>query len=198
MAGRTKAAATKSIEATLFSDSQWTIHVGVLKPGPGRPSSTERLFVVLGEKLPYESLRSVKAHLKEKELLRDGVYVAHDSMGCARYIGRGNIFGRLEARRKAQVLELKYFSFYVVRDKKHEREIETLLIRAAGPLLEFNTRKKTVTISAGNILDYEAGTKFVERHYKKGKKRSSKKPISDTSRGISGLGARSSLRSSPG
>jgi hypothetical protein len=29
-------------------------------------------------------------------------------------------------------LEVKYFSFYVVTEKKHEREIETLLIHAAG------------------------------------------------------------------
>ncbi len=100
----------------------------------------------------------------------DGIYVAHDSMGYARYVGRGNIFTRLKARQKAQVLELIYFSFYVVHDKKHEREIETLLIRAAGPLLAFNTRKKQVTILPGNIRDYEPGTHFYERQYKKGKK----------------------------
>ncbi|MGC2745261.1 MAG: hypothetical protein WA672_18995, partial [Candidatus Angelobacter sp.] len=103
-----------------------------------------------------------------------GVYVAHDSMGYARYIGRGSIFQRLTARKATQMLELKYFSFYVVKEKKHEREIETLLIRAAGPLLQFNTKKKRLTISAGNIRDYEAGTLFFERHYKKGKKRNAK------------------------
>ena len=127
-----------------------------------------RLFVVLGEKLPFECLKAVSKHLKQNHVSRQGVYVAHDSMGYARYVGRGNIFGRLESRRKAQILELKYFSFYVVKEKKHEREIETLLIRAAGPLLEFNTQKKTVTISAGNIRDYEAGTQFFERQYLKG------------------------------
>ena len=67
-------------------------------------------------------------------------------------------------------MELKYFSFYVVEERKHEGEIETLLIRAAGPLLQFNTKKKRVTISAGSLLDYEAGTLFFERRYKKGKK----------------------------
>jgi hypothetical protein len=41
-------------------------------------------------------------------------------MGCPRYIGRGRIFSRLVARQKAQVLELKYFSFCVVEEKKHE------------------------------------------------------------------------------
>jgi hypothetical protein len=168
--GKSKASATKTIEVKrIYSNHQWTIHYGKLAPGPGRPQLTERLFSVLGEKLPFECLNAVRDHLRDSGLTRQGVYVAHDSMGCARYIGRGNIFARLEARLKAQVLELKYFSFYVVKDKKHEREIETLLIRAAGPLLEFNTKKKTVTISTGNIRDYEAGTHFFERQYKKGK-----------------------------
>ena len=74
-----------------------------------------------------------------------------------------------KSRRDAQELELVYFSFYVVLHKKHEREIETLLIRAAGPLLQFNTRKKRVSIMPGNIKDYEAGTFFYERQYKKGR-----------------------------
>ena len=43
------------------------------------------------------------------------------------------------------------------------------MIRAAGPLLEFNDRKKRVGIQPGSICDYEAGTLFYERHYKKGK-----------------------------
>ncbi|MGA8921725.1 MAG: hypothetical protein WB682_01155 [Candidatus Dormiibacterota bacterium] len=65
---------------------------------------------------------------------------------------------------------MKYFSFYVVEEKKHEREIETLLIHAAGPLLQFNTKKKRVTISAGAIQDFEGGTHFFERRYKRGQK----------------------------
>jgi hypothetical protein len=67
-------------------------------------------------------------------------------------------------------LELKYFSFYIVENRGHEREIETLLIHSAGPLLQFNTNKKRLTISPGNIRDYEAGTPFFDRHYKKGKR----------------------------
>ena len=90
-------------------------------------------------------------------------------MTYARYIGRGNIFQRLAVHKDA--LELKYFSFYVVEDKKHEREIETLIIRAAGPLLQFNTKKKRLSISVGSIKDYEAGTLFFERRYKRGAKR---------------------------
>ena len=90
-------------------------------------------------------------------------------MGCVRYVGRGNVINRLKTRKREYPLELKYFSFYIVADKKHEREIETLLIRAAGPLLTFNEKKKRVDIEAGNIRDYEAGTEYYERQYKKGK-----------------------------
>jgi hypothetical protein len=125
---------------------------------------------VIGEKLPFGAIDEVDNHMRNQQIPREGVYVAHDSMGCARYIGRGKIFPRLRACREKHKLEIMYFSFYVVEAKKHEREIETLLIHAAGFLLEFNTKKKRTTISAGSILDYEAGTKFFERRYKKGKK----------------------------
>jgi hypothetical protein len=157
--------------ARVWQSEQWTVCFGKLNPGPGHPGSVQSLFRIVGEKLPFDSLRSVNQHLKKEGLPRTGVYVAHDSMGFARYIGRGSIFSRLRNRLKAQILELKYYSFYVVEEKKHEREIETLLIRAAGPLLQFNTKKKRLTISHGNVLDYEAGTRFFERHYKKGKKK---------------------------
>lgn len=169
-AQKPKAAAKKVIHKKIYEDGKtWTVQHGELqaKPKPGRPPvKTEHLFRVVGEKLPYASLSKVKSHLKGQAV--QGVYIAHDSMGCPRYIGRGNIFTRLEARFKAQPLELEYFSFYVVADKKHEREIETLMIRAAGFLLEFNTKKKRVGVAPGNIHDYEAGTVFYERQRKKG------------------------------
>lgn len=166
-----KSPRTKTIEEKVYGDSAlWTVHYGELKRHQGNPGKTAHLFKVVGEKLPFEALQDVKKHLKQKGHSWQGVYVAHDSMGCPRYIGRGNIFSRLEARKNAQPLELEYFSFYVVSEKKHEREIETLLIRAAGFLLEFNDRKKRVGIAPGNIRDYEAGTVFYERQYKKGKK----------------------------
>lgn len=109
--------------------------------------------------------------MQEEGLGTDGVYVAHDSMGYARYVGRGAIFTRLRARQKAQPAELVYFSFYVVEDKKHEREVETLLIRAAGPQLHFNTRKRRIDIQPGDVRDFEAGTKFFERQGRRGRKR---------------------------
>ena len=93
-------------------------------------------------------------------------------MLCARATRR--LF-RLPMKKNNAVNNYKYFSFYVVEEKKHEREIETLLIRAAGPMLQFNTKKKRLTISAGNVLDYEAGTRFFERHYKKGKRKQPRK-----------------------
>lgn len=168
-AKKRKAPLTKVVNGSVYKDDKtWVVQHGELKRGQGNPGKTEHLFRVVGEKLPFESLTKVKAHLKEQGLGTQGVYVAHDSMGCPRYIGRGHIFGRLEARKKAQPLELEYFSFYVVSEKKHEREVETLLIRTAGFLLEFNTRKKRVGVAPGNIRDYEAGTIFYERQRKKG------------------------------
>ncbi|MHB1673162.1 MAG: hypothetical protein ACYCSP_02830 [Acidobacteriaceae bacterium] len=170
-----KKVAIKTIEVhEVYSNDQWCVNYGELKSGRGRPESVERLFLILGEKLPFESLNGVSAHLKKRKIRRTGVYVAHDSMGFARYIGRGNIFQRLRARHAAQKLELRYFSFYIVKERKHEREIETLLIRAAGPLLQFNTKKKRVDIRVGNIKDYEAGTQFFERRYMRGTKPKSK------------------------
>lgn len=169
MASRKSRATKKVMERNIASIPSWSICYGELRRGQGRPQKTEHLFRVVGEKIPYAALSAVKKHLKDAGHSFQGVYVAHDSMGCPRYIGRGNIFARLEARKKAQELELEYFSFYVVSEKKHEREVETLLIRAAGFLLQFNSRKKRVGISPGNVRDYEAGTYFYERQYKKGR-----------------------------
>jgi hypothetical protein len=166
-----KAKLAKHVVEKVFSDKAiWTVQYGELKRGQGNPGKTQHLFRVLGEKLPYSALADVKKHVLKQKHKPQGVYVAHDSMGCPRYIGRGNVFARLESRLKSKPLELHYFSFYLVSEKKHEREIETLLIRAAGFLLEFNEKKKRVGISHGNIMDYEAGTLFYERQEKKGKK----------------------------
>jgi hypothetical protein len=153
----------------IWGDTQWTVRFGGISSGPGRPQAVANLFKVVGEKLPFEALGAVDKYMRDHEIRRNGVYLAHDSMGYARYIGRGAIFLRLRACLKRQKLQLKYFSFYVVEERKHEGEIETLLIRAASPLLQFNIKKKKVTISAGGFLDYEAGTQFFERRYKRGK-----------------------------
>jgi hypothetical protein len=153
--------------AKIWGDKEWTVRFGWLNPGRGHPKGVPRLFKVPGEKLPFEALPKVDKYLRDNRTAigfrSKGVYIAHDSMGYARYIGRGVIFPRLRACLKRHGAQLKYFSFYVVEDGKHEREIETLLIRAASPLLEFNIKKKKITISTGGFLDYEAGTQFFER-----------------------------------
>ncbi len=165
-----KSPLTKTVSEQVVGDGNiWTVDYGELKRHQGNPGKVEHLFKVVGEKLPFEALSEVKEHLEQKGHSWQGVYVAHDSMGCPRYIGRGNIFERLKKRKAAHPLELEYFSFYVVAEKKHEREIETLLIRAAGFLLEFNDRKKRVGIAPGDIRDYEAGTVFYERKLRKGR-----------------------------
>ena len=170
---KNKKPSRKIINECVYKDgTTWTVQYGELKRGQGRPPKEQHLFKVAGEKLPYESLALVRKHLREAGHSSQGVYVAFDSMGCPRYIGRGNIFSRLEARKRVQPLELKYYSFYVVSQKQHEREIETLLIRAASFLLEFNDKKRRIGLSAGSINDYEPGMFFYERHRKKGKKSS--------------------------
>ena len=73
-------------------------------------------------------------------------------------------------RARESKLEIKYFSFYVVQAKVHERELETVLIRIGAPMLYFNERKKRLDLSPGSIRDYEPGTRFFQRHYKKGRK----------------------------
>src|SRR5439155_19576995 len=121
------------------------------------------------EKLPWACFSNVNRHLKKEGLSRTGVYVAHDAMGYPRYVGRGNLFQRLRSHKKAHPAQLAYFSFYVL-DKRHQRDIETLLIRTAGPLLDFNDRKKRETIEVGRLRDYPGPTRFYERQRKKGKR----------------------------
>jgi hypothetical protein len=117
--------------AKVWSDNQWTVRFGWLNAGRGGARWGKRLFRIVGEKLPFEALNEMNRRLRSQAVRREGVYVAHDSMGYARYIGRGRIFARLRSCRDRHKLEIKYFSFYVVEEKKHEREIETLLIHAA-------------------------------------------------------------------
>jgi len=144
---------------------------GELKRGRGRPASVSRLFKAVAEKLPFGCLDDVRRKLAAAGIGGNGIYVAHDSMGTPRYIGRGAIFTRLRSSLKAHPRELLYYSFFVVEEKAHEREVETLLIRAAGDSLRFNKRKKRVSIAPGNVHDFEAGTRFYERQLKRGKKR---------------------------
>ena len=166
-----KKTSKKLIRGKVCETSFCCVNFGELRRGRGYPG-TKSLFKIVAEKIPYEVIKNIQKNTMElfgNEYPNgiNGVYVAHDSMGIPRYIGRGNIFNRLKARKKYQPLELVYFSFYVIEDKKHEREIETLLIRAAEALLDFNERKKSWGIYPANIKDFEPGTYFYERQDKK-------------------------------
>ena len=172
---RKKGVSTKAIEKSVWSDKTWKVERGKLKRGRGRPRLARQLFSVVAEKIPFEAIDKIEDEMKQVGISDKGVYVAHDSMGYARYIGRGDVFGRLKQRKKTQQLELQYFSFYIVADNAHEREIETLLIRAGGPQLHFNTRKRRIDIQPGNIRDFEPGTIFFERQYHRGRKRKAKR-----------------------
>jgi hypothetical protein len=169
----TKGASSKEKELVLFRDHKFfCVTAGKLVKAPGRPSIDSHLFKVVAEKIPKEALGSIKKDLKDLGIETNGVYIAHDSMSYPRYVGRGQIFTRLASHFKSHELELAYFSFYIVESKKHEREIETLLIRAAGPLLRFNDRKKKIDLQEiGNIRDYEPGTRFYERQNKRRRKK---------------------------
>ena len=161
---------SKRVKETVWSGDDWKVVVGRLVPQPGRPPKTSHLFLYVAEKLPYTCLSDVRKHMKANADNREGVYMAHDSMGAARYGGRGQIFSRLASHKKKYPRELIYFSFYVIKDKKHERELETAILRAAGPQMILNTRKVRDGIARGSIYDYEPGTKFYERQGKRGKK----------------------------
>ena len=171
----------KEGEGKFCGDDSWTVVAGKLMPVSPSERDADSLFKAIGEKIPFRFISNVKKKFKAENLDCRGVYIAHDSMGYPRYIGRGDIFARLSARKNAQKLELEYFSFFIVEDKTHEREIETIMIRAAGPLLYFNSKKVRSDIQAGDVRDFEPGTRYIERQYKKGKKsranRGAKKPL---------------------
>jgi hypothetical protein len=171
---RRKRPSRKSTEQKIAVHRNWTVWRGRLVPSAGRPAKVDNLFTVVAEKIPFDCLAAVQKDMRAGDLPRTGIYLAHDSMGAVRYAGRGNIFQRLRTRHRAQPLELLYFSLYVIANKKHEREIETLVIRAASHLLDFNDRKKRPTIQVGNMRDYEPGTTFYQRQSTKGKTRKAK------------------------
>jgi len=156
----------KTIEdKRIWSNNIWQINYGSVKSF--KKEKSNHLFRIVAEKLPIESLSKVKEYLISKDIPRQGIYIAHDSMGYSRYVGLGGIFYRLKTRYQAHPLEIQYYSFYTIPDKVHQRELETLLIRIASPLLEFNSQKKRTTIEVGSVRDYSVGTLFLERKMKK-------------------------------
>lgn len=142
----------KRIEGEIWSGGGWSVRKGrVVRGARGKVAQT-KLFKIIGEKIPLLALVDVERFV-EKECGRKpkGIYLVHDSMGCPRYIGRGKIFDRLHAHNREFSRELVYSSFYVVEDKVHEREIETLLLRAASYLTALNKRKIRASIENSEI-----------------------------------------------
>ncbi len=162
-----RALATKRMDRSVHSKGPWRVKHGQLQRQRGRPGRLEPLFKVIGEKLPFEALSDVLKDLRKNhaDIRLNGIYMAHDSMGQVRYVGRGQVFDRLRARKRAQQLELSFFSFYIGMNKKHEGEIETLLIRAVGAMAYFNSRMKREDIGTGRVEVYEPGTIVYERTY---------------------------------
>jgi hypothetical protein len=89
--------------------------------------------------------------------------MAHDAFGIPRYGGRGRIFSRLATRKRKYPKELAYFSFYIVNEKNHERELENAILRAAGPQMVINKVKIRGDAMPGSVRDYEPGTHFYQR-----------------------------------
>jgi hypothetical protein len=152
-------------------DNKWNVRVGELRPVGRKSPKANPLFKYVAEKLPWEALPFVSKYLKDHKVKRVGVYMAHDSFGVARYGGRGNIFSRLRSHKRKYSRELVYFSFYIIENKTHEREIENVILRAAGPQMVLNQRKVRDGIDPGWVGDYEPGTKFFRRKYARGAKR---------------------------
>lgn len=110
-----KAVSRKSVLGDVWNSDEWKVVHGRLVPRPGRPKKTKSLFKFVAEKLPFASLGEVRKQVKILELKgkygrakgkakkskTSGVYLAHDSMGFARYGGRGQIFVRLAAHQKS-------------------------------------------------------------------------------------------------
>jgi hypothetical protein len=102
---RRKTLATKVTSKAVWSNTAWSVQYGKLQRRRGRPRKSKPLFEALAEKVPFDALDSVRKQMLSDGVSTTGIYVAHDSMGVARYVGRGDIFQRLKARQKSQILE---------------------------------------------------------------------------------------------
>jgi hypothetical protein len=149
----------------------------IARKGKGNISRSN-LFKCIGEKLPMTSLDEVCEHLKKelgkkKRTSLQGVYMAHDSFGVARYGGRGQIFVRLSSHRK-KYDSLIYYSFYIIEKKANEHEVETALLRAAESQMLLNKRKVRQGSKPGSVYDYRIGTRFFQRQKVRGRRKGRK------------------------
>jgi len=160
-----------AVEYNIISEKDgWIVWCGWVE-ARGRQKLRTNLFRCIAEKLPWASLSEVSANLKGLRIKCEGVYLAHDSFGVARYGGRGNIFHRLRSHKRKYSRELVYYSFYIIADNTHEREIENVILRAAGPQLVLNQRKVRDGIEPGSVKDYEPGTRYYRRKLARGERR---------------------------
>ena len=90
----TKNSSTKQANSKVCENDHWTIVMGELKRSRGRPNNTQPIFKMIGEKIPFVFLNQVENKRSEAKRSTNGIYIAHDSMGYPRYIGRGKIFAR--------------------------------------------------------------------------------------------------------
>ncbi len=154
---------THVINSNVWKSDRHRVIFGRLDSVPGEEPERGNLFLCIGEKLPFDCLLEVKKHVYKQGLHRNGVYMAHDSFGVARYGGRGRIFARLAARKRKYQEELVYFSFYIVKEKNHEKELENAILRAAGPQMVLNELKVRTGPEPGSVRDYEPGTNCYRR-----------------------------------
>jgi hypothetical protein len=169
---RTRHRKRLAVDRYIISEQDgWIVWCGHVEGGGLQQSTSTRLFQCVAEKLPWASLSAVNANLKSLNITREGVYLAHDSFGVARYGGRGHIIRRLRSHKRKYSRELVYYSFYIIKDKIHEREIENVILRAAGPQLVLNQRKVRDGIEPGSVRDYEPGTRYYRRKLARGSKR---------------------------
>lgn len=147
---------------SVASEDWWRVVRGRIVRGPGAPGK-EQLFRVVAEKIPFGALNEIGRDLIKERLPRGGVYMLHDSMGSPRYAGLSrNVITRLAAHHRQFPHELPYFSFYTGLSPKHQKEIETVLVRAVGSA-GINQYKTANGSEPGSLRGFAPGTIFYQR-----------------------------------
>lgn len=130
---------------------------------PKGPRTTSFLTLT-GELLPRDSWSELPANIS-------GVYVLFDSSETARYVGISNdvrtrlgkyFAGHLQADDDKRTVAVS-FSVFMVSNRKHARELESLLIHVLGPALFLNKRKQRRYGIRPDVKVFEAGTLLLQR-----------------------------------
>jgi hypothetical protein len=75
-----KVPSTKVYSGSLGPKGNWSVRYGYLK-GKKRAGKTQNLFQFVAEKIPFDFLADLQRRADEYKIERNGVYIAHDSMG---------------------------------------------------------------------------------------------------------------------